>query len=93
MTHTQGPWKMTLRANTIGTYAQICGKDWHICNMPTTTDRVEEMLANALLIATAPELLDALKVLVFTPSIRRWLEENDPKALEQAEKALSRTVD
>ena len=32
---------------------------------------------------------NALKVMVFTPSIRAFLEANDPKALEQAEEALA----
>lgn len=35
------------------------------------------------------DLENALKVLVLTPAIRDWLKANDPKALEQAEKALS----
>lgn len=33
-------------------------------------------------------LEEALKVLVQTPHIRAYLEANDPKALEQAKKAL-----
>ena len=31
-------------------------------------------------------LLNALRVLVSTPAIRAWLQANDPKALEQAER-------
>ncbi len=36
------------------------------------------------------KLEKALKVLVLTPAIRDWLKANDPKALEQAKKALKR---
>tara|TARA_R110000824_G_scaffold67157_2_gene173904 strand:- start:4950 stop:5168 length:219 start_codon:yes stop_codon:yes gene_type:complete len=32
---------------------------------------------------------NALKVMVYDPSIRAFLEANDPKALEQAEEALA----
>jgi len=34
------------------------------------------------------KVLNALKVLTWDPRIRAWLEENDPKALEQADTAL-----
>lgn len=34
------------------------------------------------------KMRDALMVLTTTPSIRAWLEVNDPKALEQAEAAF-----
>jgi hypothetical protein len=33
-------------------------------------------------------MTDALNVMVHTPHIREYLKANDPKALEQAEKAL-----
>jgi hypothetical protein len=34
------------------------------------------------------ELTDALLVIVLTPSIRNWLEQHDPQALQQAERAV-----
>lgn len=40
------------------------------------------------LIAAASEMFAALKVIVHTPSIRAFLMEHDPKALEQAGAAL-----
>lgn len=45
---------------------------------------------DALLIAAAPDLYAAVKVLTLTPAIREWLVANDPKALEQAEFALAK---
>ena len=36
-----------------------------------------------------PTISNALKVMVYTPWIRAYLEANDPKALEQAEEALA----
>lgn len=35
------------------------------------------------------QLLNALKVLVLTPHIRRYLKGHDPKAFEQAERAIA----
>lgn len=49
----------------------------------------EEQLANAALIDSAPALHDALAVFVLDRRIRAWLAEHDPKALEQAEAALT----
>ena len=39
---------------------------------------------------TLQQLYNALQVLVLTPHIRAYLEENDPKALEQAKEAILR---
>lgn len=38
--------------------------------------------------AEGRKMFDALAVFVLDPKIRAWLEENDPKALEQALAAL-----
>lgn len=43
---------------------------------------------HARLFAAGPEMFAALKVIVLTPAIHDWLYLNDPKALEQAQKAL-----
>jgi hypothetical protein len=37
----------------------------------------------------APQLMAALQVIVLTPAIVAWLESNDPKALEQARRAIA----
>jgi hypothetical protein len=50
----------------------------------------QEAEANARLIAAAPELLAAIKVMVFTRGIRDHLEATDPMALEQARAAIAR---
>ena len=41
----------------------------------------------------AAAVTDALKVMILDPSIRAFLEANDPKALEQAEEALALSAD
>jgi hypothetical protein len=46
--------------------------------------------ADARLIAAAPELLAALKVMVLTRGIREHLEATDPMALEQARAAIAK---
>ncbi len=53
-------------------------------------DCLETEEANARLIAAAPDLLNALKVLVLTPHIVAYLKANDPKSLEQLQKAIHR---
>jgi len=51
------------------------------------------MRANAYLIAAAPAMLNALRVLTLTPQTRSWLTKHDPKALEQADAAVELAVD
>ena len=51
-----------------------------------------EDVANARLIAAAPDLLAALQVLVLTPHILYYLEANDPMALEQARAAIAKAI-
>jgi hypothetical protein len=56
---------------------------------PNTTDAHSgEGLANARLIAAAPEMYDALKVLTLTPHILKHLLKHDPQALAQAQDAI-----
>ena len=52
-------------------------------------DAADDYLSFEMLQPTGTALTNALKVLVLTPHIRKYLEEHDPKALEQAEAALA----
>lgn len=53
MKHTKGPWKVLQVVNKV----YIDGNDYTICQM-VPTDNFKEGLANAKLIASAPELLE-----------------------------------
>ena len=50
----------------------------------------EEIVANMHMIAAAPKMLNALKVVALAPKTRDWLATNDPKALEQIEDAIAK---
>jgi hypothetical protein len=61
--HTPGPWKAVVRSNQLGPRSAFVTDDKHkqrlfASDKPTATD-----IANARLIAAAPELLDALEAL------------------------------
>lgn len=65
MTHTPGPWELdeSLRGNS---YTAISGEDWIelatvVTRMKSSDEYSPEGLANARLIAAAPELLAALE--------------------------------
>ena len=67
--HTPGPWEVSW--DKYGKESEIHGKselnDGPICIIPhddVTESGAEEQLANARLIAAAPELLEALKALI-----------------------------
>ncbi|MEI6474581.1 MAG: hypothetical protein WCO75_04240 [Planctomycetota bacterium] len=55
MSHTPGPWKLVAGNHIQSEWGQI-GRTWMMCN--------GDSVANAHLIAAAPELLEALKSLV-----------------------------
>jgi hypothetical protein len=72
--HTPGPWSRNIKPakkyNTI--YA---GRNTHVCYLAVTGLTDEEIEANCNLIMSAPELLAALKALVFCgddPSAEVW---------------------
>ena len=89
-THTPGPWQAAItpskvtgrlvwRSNGHGDgYVRICR------NVASNAD--------CTLIAAAPEMFEALQVLILDPKINAWLVENDPKALEQASQAIAKAV-
>ena len=54
----------------------------HYCAHETPRRPIQE--------ATANELYRACQVIRLTPQTKKWLEENDPKALEQLEAAVQR---
>lgn len=58
--HTPAPWKVLHTENT-NTYV-TSERFGAICTIPHNAKHTEEHEANALLIASAPELLEALKV-------------------------------
>lgn len=96
--HTQGPWKAFQQGEDHEgrrewAIQQAAAPYEYICQVirggeePIDDLEVE---ANATLVAQAPTLLAALKVIALTPEIRNWLREHDPKALEQTERAIDK---
>ena len=59
-------------------------------NPPDEDPSIERMAAKA--VRPDEALLKAAMVIDLTPHIRRYLAENDPKALEQLEKAIGLAV-
>lgn len=90
---TPGPWRVTtFRAgyqpdgsNPVD-YSAIMSNEGQIATISEECHTNRE--SNAPLIAAAPDLLAALKVLTMDERIRPWLAENDPKALGQAHAAI-----
>ncbi len=60
--HTPGPWNIdSMKA---GSWFVSTGNDWSVCSRLSTVEHMEQQsYANARLIAAAPELLAALKIL------------------------------
>lgn len=88
-THTPGPWYTMGAGIYIGSpetddIAHIATA--HCYGVPG------DPVANARLIAAAPELLAALKVMTLTPGILAHLEAHDPMALKQARAAIARAT-
>lgn len=86
MKHTPGPWKVTDNNYTLGVETEdgkysVC--DVCLSNGETRND-AEEDKANARLIASAPELLEALKwAMIFVRDLR-YEEQKEKKAKIQA---------
>jgi hypothetical protein len=89
---TPGPW--TVDADLARSNRVVSGPEGEVIAEVLATDDTlpdepdPERDANAQLVAAAPALRAALQVLVLAPRIRGWLTRHDPKALEQAVKAL-----
>lgn len=93
--HTPGPWKFEGKRARIPDEARIItygtGKHLAYALDFNRFDRDEEADANARLIAAAPTMLDALKVIALDPKIKYWLTVHDPMALRQVEGAIAST--
>jgi hypothetical protein len=61
MSHTPGPWEITTRP-TFGWDVKVKDRDWLICGVCFEDD--DDKKADALLIAAAPELMEALECMV-----------------------------
>ena len=97
---TKGNWKLVNKTQVAFSQDEFNTKD---CDLyKHQYDSFEEMVANAKLIAAAPELLDALKVFVNFPKedLEGWIDEGAPvtmtvqsadlyKALNAINKALN----
>jgi hypothetical protein len=93
--HTPRPWTRDrlypsdaerLIARVYGSYAD----DEHYIIGPRQPNTEEEAQANGDLLAAAPALLAACRVLVLTPGIKAHLEATDSKAPAQARAAIAR---
>lgn len=94
--HTAGPWAVTHFENETQVFARnrmIAGQLFDPENEPT----LEELEANARLIAAAPELLEALKTLREDMRMLRdgeWLPESDGEAcnasIDLADEAIAK---
>ena len=99
--HTQGPWGVNKYRATQDTENHVVqaranddGRPVTVATVyPVSDDGQEggESHANALLIAAAPDMWRALQVFTLTPLIAEWLRVADPKALEQAERAIRKS--
>ena len=100
--HTAGPWSVDARAGDITApipYKHEYFRDYIIATVhPDSVDDPEERVANAALLAAAPDLLEALEEIVSSmdaimdaiasPSIQ--VGDDDFYALTQAKRAISR---
>lgn len=90
MSHTPGPWKFGLGCPSAGFI--LYGSDGFVIarrEVEETTDRNEEMVANARLIAAAPELYGALEEL--RDKVWRIIDlHRDSEARAEANMALER---
>lgn len=74
MNHTPGPWRVINSDMVVGHEGQLvadCERTPH-CERPASP--TVEAMANAHLIAAAPELLEALKNLLYKPMAERTID-------------------
>ncbi len=74
--HTPGPWVIQRSRTIRPNYAWVCGQDWHelatvVVRSPGDKKDDATGLANARLIAAAPDLLAALEELCLAPNKHR----------------------
>jgi hypothetical protein len=90
--HTPGPWSIVEYGDGDSLVIHA-GDDWRVCFMATPGESpgaMQRIEANARLIASAPELLEALKELLQTVDAQyraglRW----DPETVERARAAIA----
>lgn len=88
--HTPGPWHVVLSDNATPHIMHEHGDDWAdvgdatslVCHTPAEITRSYNALANARLIAAAPDMHEALHDLLTRPT--------DPAARERARQALAK---
>ena len=85
--HTPGPW--TVDRSMVGELEPWDARNNHLLRSESRLP-LEEREANGWLIATAPDQHAALLVIARTPHIRSYLEEHDPKALQQVDAAIAK---
>ena len=85
--HTPGPWRAL---ESKSSQHQVWKGDDHIASAWGTDVPGDEQLANARLIAAAPELLDALKRIVSVASVELTGRRDD--VLEQARAAIAKAT-
>jgi hypothetical protein len=76
MKHTKGPWYVSPEIKT-GIYADTEDGTVYVCDMPEFVDW-ETRLANAKLIAAAPEMLEALEYIIAEKRLQGhevWIED------------------
>lgn len=81
--HTKGTWNVIgIYKNTFSddTLYKVSGSENSFCHS------IKEMEANAKLIAAAPELLEALKVMLESSNAPEWKKELAIKAINKATK-------
>ena len=100
-THTPGPWIVAgpseneNEAEVISdaTEGRAIASTWDTyCDETDETHTSDEDRANARLIAAAPDMLTALRVITSDARIMGWLTRNDPKALQQADDAIGKAT-
>jgi hypothetical protein len=64
MSHSTGPWRTAIRRGYISVFSGTENNAEMVADCSNLNLEVKECLANARLIAAAPELLEALEVLV-----------------------------
>lgn len=64
MSHTPGPWRTAIRRGYISVFSGTENNAEMVADCTNLNLEVKERVANARLMAAAPELLDALRMLV-----------------------------
>lgn len=90
---TKGKWE--IKPSRKRYYARISGKGWSsfakvVIRMNGFQDLNEEGLANAKLIASAPDLFEALNEII--PFASEWINDNHP-SMQKAKEAIKKATE